>query len=125
MSIYFVLNTEHRKYHEVIRGLSATHTGNLVPTLNLDGTKALIQVKRGQPRDDWMFTSRGLIIDKGDKALAQTTLSDHAVWGGDEEELPDPENDDFQTHRDFLEGRTTEEEYKTKLSESRTARTRG
>ena len=124
MSIYFILNTEHREYYKIIRELSATHTGNLVPTLNLDGTKSLIQVKNGQPRDDWMFTTRGLIIDKGDVSLAHETLSNHQEWGGDEETPPDIE-DDFFTHRDYLEGRTTEEEYKTKLSDGRISRTRG
>ena len=122
MSIYLLLDTSHKEYYKVIRELSATHTGNLVPTLNLDGTKSLIQVKKDQPRDDWMFTTRGLIIDKGLADFAVETLSDHLEWG--DGDTPEDEGE-WSTHRDFLEGRTTEEEYKTKLSDGRTARTRG
>jgi hypothetical protein len=121
MSIYLLLNTEHIKYYQAIRELSATHTGKLVPVLNLDGTKALIQVKRGQTRPDWMSTTRGLVIDRGDARFARETLSVSLEWQRSEEEIRSNDEDD-RDHIDYLEGRTTERQYKIRLSARRTRR---
>jgi hypothetical protein len=72
------MNTEHTDYDSYITDLEEVASYNLIPAVNEDGTRALVQVKEHFYTSDidWFDSPSACVIDTGDEDWASGINSD-------------------------------------------------